>query len=286
MAFNGLEVQAYSTEILARFDDNLVAGGITNQNYRPGPTVGGHKTVIVYKGGEPTIETYSGSAWTPSKPDGDTTKTMTLDQSNVGHFYLDDLDTFYNDLPLFDDQIDRVAYGLASEVDTFVLGLHGDALAANKFAARDVTGEGDDVIDSGSDLITVLRYARMKLNAQSIPMSGRFVVLPPEIEMYLSEDFRTRDTEFGDSVAINGQVGRAEGFNIVMSNNVQTDASGNVFKIMFGHPAATTYAGEMLDGRVQAIPHTRSYEFNQLHIFGAKVYSPEALGRIDVDVPA
>lgn len=287
MAYTGFDVELYLARVKRKFDQMNRGWQITNQNYYAEGNGAVPKTVYVYDVGTVGGEVYDGSSLTIGKPDGDSNPSMSIDQYYVAHFKLDVLDEFFSNVDMRAAYADRAGVKLAEHADNYILGLGSDALAANKFVPSDISGYTGDTIDSGSEMLSVLREAKIRLDEQNIPNDGtRYFVAPPRVAGLLSEEFKVKDTGLGDSALVTGLVGRAEGFNILSSTGVPTLNSATDWGAVYGHPDAVTFAPYILEPQMDKEADTLATVFKHPIFYGAKVFHPEAFGLVTIEMPS
>ena len=123
-----------------------------------------------------------------------------------------------------------------------------------------------------------------------MPKASRWVVVPAWYHALLLLDnrFVQAGTSAADNVLRNGEVGKATGFSVIVSNNVAyTGSSGSEkFKVMAGYDQTISYAEQIVE--VQAYrPELRFADaVKGLHVYGAKVVRPDALAVLTVSRPS
>src|SRR5205085_7448189 len=110
------------------------------------------------------------------------------------------------------------------------------------------------------------------------PSEGRFAIVPSWFEGAVSLDprFIGEGGQNNNGVLLNGKIGRAAGFDLLMSNNVP-NTTGAKYKIVAGVAGATTYAEQI--SQTEAYKPERRFgdAVKGLHLYGAKVVRPEEL---------
>jgi hypothetical protein len=168
----------------------------------------------------------------------------------------------------------EAAYALADQADTYIAGLHTDAISANRIGS-----DGSPKTDLGTagkayeylvDLGTLLDEA-------NVPTAGRWAIVPPWYEGALLKD--ERFVSFGTVVNVgnlrNGMIGRAAGFDILKSNNVTK--TGTTFRIMAGTSMAISMADQIVETEAYRPEKRFGDAVKGLHVWGVKVIRPEAL---------
>jgi hypothetical protein len=129
----------------------------------------------------------------------------------------------------------------------------------------------------------VLVQLQEKLNKQSVPLEGRYVIVPPEFLSAVEDDprFSSVDASGSDETLRNGIVKRALGFDIMVSNNVPTVGGAGANKddkvIVAGVPDAFTFVDSITETEAIRAQKRFSDIVRGLNVYGAKVTRPEAI---------
>ena len=291
MAVTTFIPEVWAAALLTTLEEHHVAAqdGIVNRDYE-GEISDFGDTVQIGTLSDPTIGAYTRNSTDLSSPQVLTTTadTLVIDQADYFNFLLDDLDRAQvrNAGGLVSGAAMRAAIGLRAEVDTYLFAeMAGDVSASNPdnlLTQRD--------IDEPSEAFRLLREFRLALNKANVPMDGRWCVVSPEMEVLFLGDNRFLDASaYGSNAPImNGEIGRAVGFRILVSNNLpaaSVGSSGEVSNVAIaGHAIATTYAEQI--SKVEALRSQAAFAdiVRGLHLYGAKVVRPEALAVCDVHV--
>ena len=213
------------------------------------------------------------------------------DQQRYINFEIDDVDHYQQVPDLMGEATREAAYSLADVADLFANSTLQTGVAGttdgtgNRLDARVIgTGAGDD------DAYEALVDLGVKLTEADVPKMMRWVVIPPWFEGMLQKDVRF--TNYGTTQnradLLNGNIGRAAGFEIYVSNNISgatsgtLAVSGGVYTIIAGTNDAATYAETLSE--VEAFKPQDGFNdaIKMLHVFGAKVTRPFALASIAV----
>lgn len=287
MAVDTFIPEIWAASLKVELDQKHVTAqpGVTNRDYE-GEIAASGDTVHIGTLAAPTISTYTKNV-TVIDPQtlATTDETMVIDQSKMFAFEVDDVDArqVKNAGDLLTKAAHLSAEGLAKTADTHLLTkMTTDALAANILAAQDVA--------TADAAFLLMRRLRLALNKKEIPTDGRFVLISPEFEALILGDGRFIDaSRYGSTTPIlNGEIGRAIGFNILVSNNLPAGTAGGAGEvsnfIIAGHAMATTYAEQI--NKVEAYRPQNSFgdAIKGLHLYGSRVVRPEALAVCDADV--
>ena len=215
---------------------------------------------------------------------------LTISEGHYFNFAVDDVDKYQQQPKLLDKAMREAAYSMANDVDLFVnsvlqTGVSGTTDGTgNRLAARTIgTGAGDD------DAYETLVDLGVKLKEADVT-GETWVAVPPWFIGMLQKDVRFTNYGTGPNreTLMNGNIGRAAGFDIKESNNLSGATSGTlavaggVYTIIAGVKDAATYADQ-----IKMIEAFRPQDgFNDaikgLHLYGAKVTRPYALASVAV----
>lgn len=273
--------EVWAQEILLANRQNLVAGqsGVVNHDYE-GDIASAGDTVHI-NGLEPvTVKTYDRVNGLGA-PQRLTTNRVTLSitEEKAYDFLVDDIEKAQTNPKYMATATSEASYVLSLVQDEFVLGtMLAGADAGNAVSASIVAPE-----DFYSKVLVPLRT---KLNKAKVRADGRFVIIDPEAEAFLLLDkrFTASGADAADSRLLNGEVGRAAGFSILVSTSTQVAGSPAVgttpavpAKCIAGIANATTVADQVVKTRGMESENYFGTRVNGLHVYGAKVVRPKNL---------
>lgn len=285
MAVDTFIPEVWSATLLTALEERhvLAQDGLVNRDYE-GEIAQAGDTVHIGSLTDPTISTYTKNSTVISPQTLTTTdQSLVIDQSKYFAFEVDDVDARQVKAggQLLTKAAQRSAVGLRETLDTY-LATTIVAGAGNVLAAQDVA--------TADAAFLLLRKMRMELNKDNVPNDGRWLVISPEFEALVLGDARFTDaSKYGtNSVIMNGEIGRALGFRILVSNNLPGGTAGTPPEVsnyvIAGHNMATTVAEQINKVEAYRPPDSFSDAIKGLHLYGAKVVRPEALVVCDVDV--
>lgn len=259
--------ELWSAELNFQLYKSLIASGIVNRDYE-GQIRAAGDTVHINRPSGVTVGDYvPGTDITVEKP-GSTQLDLVIDQQKYFAFEVDDIERVQANVALIPAYTQEASYALADTLDQYVLGLYTDAHADNVIAAEALTA---------SNIYAKLTQAKANLSKKNVPMQGRWIVLSPdEVALIEASDEFQRASDLGDEVSRNGFMGRAAGFDVYESNNVVEAA--NVRHLPYGTRAAITMAEQIVETEALRRELQFSDMVRGLHVYGAKVIKPEALG--------
>jgi hypothetical protein len=267
----------WSARILANLHKAQVFAqpGVVNSDYT-GDILHVGDSVRIHAIGAITVSDYTKNT-DISAPEAltDAELTLNIDQGKYFNFQIDDIDAAQGQPRVMDEAMREAAYAISDAADTYVAGLYTDAASANLIGST--ASPKTDLATAGQPYV-YLTQLKQKLDEANVPKSGRFVVIPPWYEAYLLQD--QRFVSFGTAGNLdtlrNGAIGRAAGFDILVSNNVANTTSTK-YRIIAGSPMAWAFADQITE-IIGYRPERRFADaMKGLHVYGAKVVRPSAM---------
>lgn len=277
MSITNFIPEVWAAQLLSSLKKSLVyAGpGVVNRDYE-GDIANQGDTVRITSISRPTIGTYvkDSTVITPETLT-DAQRALLIDQSKYFAFEVDDIDKrqAVDGGALMDEAASEAAYGLADTADQLVAGFYTDAISANQIGTVSVT--------SGSLAFTQIRKLKVKLDEANVPQEGRYVVVPPWYYGMLLEDAKFVQVDAsGTSEGLrNGIVGRALGFDVLMSNNAPL-VTGDDYAVMAGYPGAISFAEQIAKVEPYRPESAFSDALKGLHLYGAKLVRPSGIATV------
>lgn len=275
MAITRFRPEIWAAELLVALRKALVYAGptVVNRDYE-GEIREAGDTVRITSISDPTIGTYSANTTTITPEElNDAQRTLVVDQAKYFAFYVDDVDARQAKGNVIPQAMSRAAYKLADTIDQFVVALYTGAQSANQVGTVAVpTGTPTAFYDS------VLVPLKVKLDEANVPSEGRYCVIPPWLHgRALRDDRFVRVDASGNSEALrNGMVGRAAGFDIMLSNNAPL-VTGDDYLVLTGVNSAISFA-EQINKTEAYRPEAKFADaVKGLCLYGAKLVRPDAI---------
>lgn len=274
---NNFIPEVWSARILQNLQKRLVFGQPTvmNMDYE-GDISDQGDTVRIHAIGPITVSDYTKNT-DHAVPETlqDSATALLIDRAKMFNFQVDDIDRMQQKPKVMDEAMREAAYALANESDGYVAGLFTDIDTGN-FVGTEASPK------TGYTAANVYEYLvdlKVILDEDNVPEDGRFVIVPPFVHGYLLKDARfvSAGTVQTDQVLRNGAVGRAAGFDILLSNNVKFTTVTTKYKCIAGHRIAWTMANQI--SKMEAFRPERRFAdaMKGLHLYGSKVIRPSAL---------
>jgi len=262
--------ELWSARVLDTLDENLVFPMLFRNDYQ-GEVANVGDTVHIQKFTDVTANAYSGTV-TYATP-ASSTVTLSINQDVYAAVNVDDLDQVQSNVSLLNGYADRIAFSLASQVDTYLAGL---------YASSSLTAIAWDV--GTTDAWTVVTTAMQQLDEANVPFENRWLVVRPKgyVNLLRNSSFIASDTEVGAGRVTSGRVGTIAGFDVFISNNI-ANTTGNFYKYIYGHGMGVQHAIQML--QIESVKRDAIFAtgIRGRIAFGAVAAQPTAYGDITAD---
>lgn len=280
MSVSSFVPEIWSASLLTALRKQLIYAGpaVVNRNYE-GEIASAGDTVRITSIGRPTIGDYVPNVTTINPQNLQTgQRTLTIDQCKYWAFEVDDVDQRQAMGNFITESMSEAAYGLADVVDQYVAGFHTEIPSDNSLG--DVSVDLTPTTQEGWGVVydQILVPLKVRLDELNVPQEGRYAVLPAWVHGALLRDGRfIKANESADASALRqGFVGRAAGFDILMSNNTPS-LSGNKSVVQAGTNAAITFADQINKTEAYRPESAFSDAVKGLSLYGAKVIRPDSL---------
>jgi N4-gp56 family major capsid protein len=267
--------EIWSANLLVALRKNLIYSTFINRDYEGEISAAGD-TVRITSIGRPTISNYvpNSTVITPEQVN-DSQRTLVVDQSKFFAFAVDDVDARQAKGNVIPQSMNEAAFAFADTIDQFVANsIYPGIQTANQLGSITVNSATTptDAYDK------VLVPLKIKLDKANTPTQGRSVAVTPEFHGCLLRDNRfIKVNESGTSEGLrNGMVGRAAGFDIVLTNNAP-NTTASEFATIAGTNAGFTFAEQI--NKVEAYRPQSSFSdaVKGLVLYGGKLVRPDTL---------
>jgi hypothetical protein len=259
------------------YEKALVAAALTDREYE-GEIKGYGDRVRINSISDPTISDYTKDSDinSPEALNG-VDQVLVIDQAKYFNFQVDSIDQVQNRPDALAAGTRRAGYKLADTVDQFLLALYAQASASNALGS-DASALTPTANTAGTAMYEYMVDAGKLLTVSNAPTEGRWFIATPAAYALLQKDnrFVANGTPDNMNVLTNGLVGRAAGFDIYVSNNVQKVSSN--WKMMFGVREAWNFASQITEMRAYQPEKRFADALKGLMVYGAKVTRPDGLG--------
>lgn len=271
MALENFIPEKWSASLLVQLRKALVHAALVNRDYE-GDIRNAGDTVRINELGSVTVGDYTKNSTVSWQRMDSAQKSLLIDQAKYFAVKLDDIDQAQSMPKLMDGIMSEAAYAIADTVDAHLAGLY--SAAGNTVSALTVT--------AGNVILNVSNM-QLKLDEANVPTGGRFLIIPPWYNQHLvlaasGAVSATATVKVMDNgLILNGYVGQFMGFNVLMSNNVNNNAT--VWNIMAFNRSAITHAAQI--AKVEAVRIEDGFQdgVKGLYLYGSKVVRPAAMVR-------
>jgi hypothetical protein len=281
MAVTNFQPEIWAAQLLSSLKKNLVAAGpsVVNRNYE-GQIANAGDTVRITSISRPTVASYTKDSTTITPETlTDANRSLLIDQAKYFAFEVDDIDLrqSVNGGALMDEAATEAAYALADVADAYVLGLYSGVDSGNAISTTSITTAALAV----SNLIAL----KVKLDVANVPTQGRYVIVPPWYHgLLLGSDLFVRvDASGNDQALRNGMVGRAFGFDVLVSNNC-INVTGDDYIVQAGYPGAISFAEQIAKVEAYRPESAFSDALKGLHLYGAKLVRPTGIATLTASI--
>lgn len=264
----------WAAKLLTALEKALVYGqtGVVNRDYEGEISQKGDSVKIATIG-DITIGDYTKNTDMAVQILDDADQMLTISQQKYFNFTYDDIDNAQQEVSTMSEAMSFAGYKLKDAADRFVAGHYINAPVDS--------GVGTDGAPLNA-LTANVAYKLLvdlstKLTERDIPTDGRFVIVPPFFHGALLQDDRFVKTggTNAEERLVNGKVGEAAGFNVLLSNNVP-NTTGTLYKVIAGHPMGYSYAEQIVSVETYRTEKQFSNGVKGLHVYGGRLVRPQA----------
>lgn len=278
--------EIWSGKTLVKFYMSTVFGEITNTDYE-GEIKNHGDTVHIRTIPDIVINDYTiGQDLDYERPTAAVVDLL-IDKGKYYAIAISDVEKLQSDLPYVEKWTDDAGQQLAIEIDSDILAaVYADAHAANKGPTAGLKSSGYNMGVTGTpyladstNILDLIVDMGSVLDEQSIPHTQRWLVLPPLFCGMIKKSDLKDASLAGDGTSImrNGRLGIIDRFTIYSSNQIATAVSGTEHNVIAGHPAAITFASQLVKNETLRNPKDFGDLMRGLQVFGFKTIKEAAL---------
>ena len=264
----------WSARLLNHLDKSHVYLNLLNRGYE-GEIKNFGDTVKINQVGDVSIKDYTKGTDIDAPEDitGEQQE-LKIDQAKYFNFAVDDVDNAQTNPKLMDKAMQRAAYAMNDVVDAFAANL----LAINVHADNAIGTNDAPIVPTKADAYDYLVDLNTKLTEANVAKMGRWVVIPAFYHGLLLKDdrFVGNGTDYNQAILEGGEVGKAAGFTVYVSNNVP-HTEGTKYKVIAGTTEAGSYAEQILNTEAYRPEKRFSDAVKGLHTYGAKVLQSKCI---------
>lgn len=294
MAIGNFVPELWAAAVQMGFEKDAVFSqpNVSNRDYegqiqQMGDTV--HVTTI----GAPTIRTYDKTTDLTVEDLSDTDLSLVVDQGKYFAFRVNDVDKVQAAGDFQGPATDEAGSGIKDAIDAYIASMYYAGAHADNKVGRLTVWDGADFTrpDTGQKTAyDALALLKAKLDAKSVPTTGRYAVVDGTLSGALLHDDRLvhADKAASDQTLRNGVIGRVLGFDVLVSNNVQkaggAGADKNDLVIGAGIASAVSVAVQILNTEAIRDGNRFADIVRGLAVYGGKVMRPEGIATATVTV--
>lgn len=264
----------WSARLLNHLDKSHVYLNLLNRDYE-GEIKNFGDTVKINQVGDVSIKDYTKGTDIDAPEDitGEQQE-LKIDQAKYFNFAVDDVDNAQTNPKLMDKAMQRAAYAMNDVVDAFAANL----LAINVHADNAIGTNDVPIVPTKADAYDYLVDLNTKLTEANVVKMGRWVVIPAFYHGLLLKDdrFVGNGTDYNQAILEGGEVGKAAGFTVYVSNNVPI-TEGAKYKVIAGTTESDSYAAQILNTEAYRPEKRFSDAVKGLHTYGAKVLQSKCI---------
>ena len=264
----------WSARLLNHLDKSHVYLNLLNRDYE-GEIKNFGDTVKINQVGDVSIKDYTKGTDIDAPEDitGEQQE-LKIDQAKYFNFAVDDVDNAQTNPKLMDKAMQRAAYAMNDVVDAFAANL----MAINVHADNAIGTNEAPIVPTKADAYDYLVDLNTKLTEANVAKMGRWVVIPAFYHGLLLKDdrFVGNGTDYNQAILEGGEVGKAAGFTVYVSNNVP-HTEGAKYKVIAGTTEAGSYAEQILNTEAYRPEKRFSDAVKGLHTYGAKVLQSKCI---------
>jgi len=261
--------EMWAASVLVALRKTLVHAALVNRDYE-GEIRNMGDTVRISELGTVTVGDYTKNGTVTWQNMDSAQKSLLIDQSKYFAVKLDDIDAVQAKPKLMDAIMAEAAYAIADTVDNHLADMY--AYAGNSVTSLTVT--------AGNVLLNISNH-QLELDEANVPTTGRYIIVPPWYNQHLvmaasgAVSATATVKTMNDGLIVNGYVGQLFGFNILMSNNVDNNAT--VWNMMSFNRTAITHAAQIAKIEASRIEDAFQEGIKGLYLYGSKVVRPAAM---------
>ncbi|MCO7225925.1 hypothetical protein [Pleionea sp. CnH1-48] len=284
--------QLWSGKLVTKFYDRTIFGSIASTDYE-GEISGYGDKVFIRTTADIVIKDYRiGQTLDYETPESPNIE-LNIDQAKYFAYKCDDIHRHQADINLLDNWAGDASEQMKIAIDKDILAYvptevhaHNSGNSAGRISGNvemgAMDGSGASAVQLTKDnIVEKIIDMGLLLDEQSVPESGRWLVLPAWACALIKKSELKDASLTGDRVSIarNGRVGMIDRFHLYMSNNVSSGADGSVtvFDLIAGHKAGLTFASQMTNMESLKNPNSFGQLVRGLNVYGRKVLNGKYL---------
>ena len=267
MAISNFIPIVWSDKIFQANDKAKIFASLANREYE-GEIADKGDQVKITELGAITTGAYSGTV-TYQELD-DASKFLVVDQDYYGAFNNKDLDKVQANVALLGEATRKLGEALADDEDQNIAGLYTEA-GINDGSTISVTAI------TSANVISTISDMNVSFDTNNVPQDNRVMVVPPWFiqKLYLAKVIR--DTDNSDVLG-NGYMGKIDGWEVYMSNNVVHSSTTWYAPMFFRAGDTIAHANQLTTVESLRLEGSFGDGVRGRMVYGSKVVRPSSLG--------
>ncbi len=269
MAYTNFKPKVWAKAIERERDNLSVSVALCDRSYEKEASVMGNSIQINWTK-RPTVKSYTvgTNISNPETLDGDTTKTIELNQLKYVNFMVDDVDELQSAPDIMESCMHEAASAIAADADKYV-----HSLVLN---ATNVITEDNVTVENIGDIVS---SAAQMLYENNVPQNEEiFLEVSPAIYQLMWKAKVLRETPNSDTFG-SGFVGMFDNFKVYMNNCVIKDMAG-YYSCVARTRKAIAFVGQMKKMEAYRPQGLFADAVKGLHVYGATVVRPDEIVKV------
>ena len=274
MAYTNFKPKVWAKAIERERDLLSVSVALCDRSYEKEASVMGNSIQINWTK-RPTVKSYTvgTNISNPETLDGDTTKTIELNQLKYVNFMVDDVDELQSAPDIMESCMHEAASAIAADADKYV-----HSLAIN---ATNVITEDNVTVENIGDIVS---SAAQMLYENNVPQNEEiFLEVSPAIYQLMWKAKVLRETPNSDTFG-SGFVGMFDNFKVYMNNCIIKDMA-DYYSCVARTRKAIAFVGQMKKMEAYRPQGLFADAVKGLHVYGATVVRPDEIVKVKLKFP-
>ncbi|ESU58850.1 hypothetical protein D881_03175 [Corynebacterium ulcerans NCTC 12077] len=256
---------------------------VARQEIQAGKLLAKGDTLHITSIGDITVNEYDANADLDVEDLTFTGSEMKIDKGDYFNFRVEDVTAVQAAGPIKDPAMRAAAAKLAAKTDKYIAGLL-KAEAKHKIGSISIAETSRSIGINQITAFEALIKLDAKLSSADAPREGRVAFVGPSFYAALLTDERfTTVNASGTSDGLrNGMVGRAMGFDIIVTNSIEKTANREIITAVV--PGALVFVNQF--NKIEAMRSEKCFAdlIRGLNVYGGKVIRPEGVATLEADV--
>ena len=274
MAYTNFKPKVWAKAIERERDLLSVSVALCDRSYEKEASVMGNSIQINWTK-RPTVKSYTvgTNISNPETLEGDTTKTIELNQLKYVNFMVDDVDELQSAPDIMESCMHEAASAIAADADKYV-----HSLAIN---ATNVITEDNVTVENIGDIVS---SAAQMLYENNVPQNEEiFLEVSPAIYQLMWKAKVLRETPNSDTFG-SGFVGMFDNFKVYMNNCIIKDMA-DYYSCIARTRKAIAFVGQMKKMEAYRPQGLFADAVKGLHVYGATLVRPDEIVKVMLKFP-